>query len=140
MSVTDRRALLWTGAALPLAMATSNAAFPQAAEGSSNAPASQPPIAEVTRILRRRANAWGAVPTKNDTAAGVPFEVRAPRRRGPRISPWHAPMSRRYGRSSSAKLRVPPGPRSSPPSHRDATERLAAGGPPRLRRASSRER
>jgi hypothetical protein len=53
MSVTDRRALLWTGAALPLAMATSNAAFPQAAEGSSNAPASQPPVAEVTRILAR---------------------------------------------------------------------------------------
>ena len=32
-------------------MATSNAAFPQAAEGSSNTPASQPPVAEVTRTL-----------------------------------------------------------------------------------------
>jgi DNA polymerase-4 len=36
MSVTDRRALLWTAAALPLATATSNAAFAQAPEGSSN--------------------------------------------------------------------------------------------------------
>jgi 2-methylcitrate dehydratase PrpD len=51
MSVTDRRALLWTGAALPLAMAASNAAFPLAPDGSSNTPASQPPAAEVTRTL-----------------------------------------------------------------------------------------
>jgi hypothetical protein len=39
MSVTDRRALLWTGSALTLSMATSNAAFPQVPEGSSNTPA-----------------------------------------------------------------------------------------------------
>ena len=51
MSVTDRRALLWTGAALPLAMATSNAAFPQALEGPSNTPANQAPMTEVTPIL-----------------------------------------------------------------------------------------
>ena len=53
MSVTDRRALLWTAAALPLATATSNAAFAQAPEGSSNTPASQPPVREVTRTLAR---------------------------------------------------------------------------------------
>jgi hypothetical protein len=38
-------------AALPLAMATSNAAFPQTPEGSSNTPASQAPVTEVTRTL-----------------------------------------------------------------------------------------
>ena len=51
MSVTDRRGLMWTAAALPLAMATSNASFPQALGGLSNTPASQAPVAEVTRIL-----------------------------------------------------------------------------------------
>jgi 2-methylcitrate dehydratase PrpD len=53
MSVTDRRALMRTAAALPLAMATSNGAFPQALGGLSNTPASQAPVAEVTRIQAR---------------------------------------------------------------------------------------
>ena len=51
MSVTDRRALMRTAAAVPLAMATSNAAFPQAPESPSSTPASQAPMTEVTRTL-----------------------------------------------------------------------------------------
>jgi 2-methylcitrate dehydratase PrpD len=52
MPVSDRRTLIRTAAALPLAMATSNAAFPQAAEAiSSNAPADLAPVKDVTGAL-----------------------------------------------------------------------------------------
>ena len=51
MPITDRRALMWTAAALPLAMATSNPAFPQAAEASSGAPANPAPAKDVTGAL-----------------------------------------------------------------------------------------
>ncbi len=53
MPVSDRRTLIQTAAAIPLAMATSNAAFPQAAEVPSGGPANSAPMKDVTGTLAR---------------------------------------------------------------------------------------
>src|SRR5271165_5801150 len=53
MPVSDRRTLIRTAAAIPLAMAISNAAFPQATEVPSGAPANSAPTKDVTGALAR---------------------------------------------------------------------------------------
>jgi 2-methylcitrate dehydratase PrpD len=53
MPVSDRRTLIRTAAAIPLAMATSNAAFPQGTEATSSGPANSAPMKDVTGALAR---------------------------------------------------------------------------------------
>jgi 2-methylcitrate dehydratase PrpD len=51
LPITDRRALMWTAAALPLAMATSNPAFPETADHAAGAPGGPGPGKDVTGAL-----------------------------------------------------------------------------------------
>src|SRR5271166_2115791 len=53
MPVSDRRTLIQAAAAIPLAMATSTAAFPQATEAPSGGPANSAPMQDVTGALAR---------------------------------------------------------------------------------------
>src|SRR5215472_9253468 len=53
MAITDRRTLLQTAAALPLATATADAAFAQAGNAAPGAPAQPAPAKDVTRALAR---------------------------------------------------------------------------------------